>query len=315
MVDLKLRLPEGFLEEEERCGYRVSAQMKQLWAVQLDLLAQLQQVCQRHGLTYYADSGTLIGAVRHGGYIPWDDDIDIVMKREDYDRLLALGPEEFREPYFLQSAYSDGFTRGFARLRNTRTTALTRFDFGKDYDHGIFIDIFPLDELPDGGLRRALWLLRVKVTSRLMVMGVFYEPERLKNPVEKAACRALRCCFAKDGRLLRYFRRYEKLCAKYNGRGGRGISYVAYSHGKRKHLWERASFERSHETPFEFTHINIPDGYDARLRTEYGDYMTIRRTPTVHGDMVFDAGLPYEEYEKTHDPEWIRKALGLDERA
>ena len=97
----------SFLEEELRSGYLVSSKMKKIWAVQLDLLEQIKHVCSRYHLTYYADSGTLLGAVRHKGYIPWDDDIDIVMKRSDYNKLIEIAPIEFKKPYFLQSAHSE----------------------------------------------------------------------------------------------------------------------------------------------------------------------------------------------------------------
>ncbi|MBO7379018.1 MAG: LicD family protein, partial [Bacteroidales bacterium] len=83
MVSLKYSVPESFLQEETRNGYMVTAHMKQVWAVQLDLLQELLRVCNEHGLKVFADSGTLIGAVRDHGFIPWDDDIDMCMLRED----------------------------------------------------------------------------------------------------------------------------------------------------------------------------------------------------------------------------------------
>src|SRR3712207_3357568 len=96
-------MPDSFLEEEIRCGYRVSAQMKRVWAVELDLLAKFVDVCERHELRYFLDSGTLIGAIRHQGFIPWDDDIDVSMPRKDYDKLWEIAQTEFSYPYFFQT--------------------------------------------------------------------------------------------------------------------------------------------------------------------------------------------------------------------
>ena len=85
MVDLNIKLPESFLQEEEREGVVVSAELKKLWAVQLDLLCEFDRVCKKHGLRYILDFGTLLGAIRHKGYIPWDDDQDVSILCEDYD--------------------------------------------------------------------------------------------------------------------------------------------------------------------------------------------------------------------------------------
>ena len=88
---------DDFLREEIICGYKVSTKMKKIWAVQLDLVLQLKRVCEKYNLRYFMYAGTLIGAVRHQGYIPWDDDLDIIMPRADYDKLKAVAETEFQE--------------------------------------------------------------------------------------------------------------------------------------------------------------------------------------------------------------------------
>lgn len=113
MSDILSLAPENFYREEIRSGYKISPEMKKIWACQLNLLAELQKVCDRNGLKYWLDSGSLLGAIRHQGYIPWDDDIDVVMFRDDYDRLVKLSKEElghllsFRQHIPKRSSYGD----------------------------------------------------------------------------------------------------------------------------------------------------------------------------------------------------------------
>lgn len=108
-------------------------------------MEEFDRVCQKHNLTWFADYGTLLGAVRHQGFIPWDDDIDVSMFRDDYMRLLAVAPDEFTEPYFFQNTYTDILVTVFSKLRDSRTTAIEFPDI-PDMNQGIFIDIFPLDD-------------------------------------------------------------------------------------------------------------------------------------------------------------------------
>ena len=120
-----MEFPKKFFEEEVRSGYLVTTQMKKVWACQLEILEKFKQVCDKHGLTFWLESGTLIGAVRHKGYIPWDDDIDVCMMREDYDKLVKIAQEEFTHPLVFQTAYTEkDFIRGHAQIRNVNTSAI-----------------------------------------------------------------------------------------------------------------------------------------------------------------------------------------------
>lgn len=157
--------PESFIREEIRSGYRITAEMKKVWAVQLNLLAELQRVCGKYGLHFWLDSGSLLGAVRHKGYIPWDDDIDVIMFREEYDRLVEVAQKEFLAPFIFQTAYTEqNFVRGHAQMRNMETTAIIPIEINKKFNQGIFIDIFVLDgvcdnqETIDRQKERAAWL-------------------------------------------------------------------------------------------------------------------------------------------------------------
>ena len=95
MVSLNIKLPENFLDEEIRDDYVVSSQMKQVWAVELDLLNKILEVCKKYNIKIIASGGTLLGAVRHKGFIPWDDDIDLMMRRNQYDKLCDVAEKEF----------------------------------------------------------------------------------------------------------------------------------------------------------------------------------------------------------------------------
>ena len=152
MIDINLTLPDGYLEAEERDGYLVSKETKEIWAVELDLLNEFIRVCDKYQIKYYADGGTILGAVRHGGFIPWDDDIDLVMKRGEFNRLNKIASSEFKYPYFWQTEETDpGSFRGHAQLRNSLTTGILKAeaDYKYKFNQGIFIDVFPMDYIPD----------------------------------------------------------------------------------------------------------------------------------------------------------------------
>ena len=95
-----MEFPEDFFKKECRCGFEVPEMMKRAWAAQMEVLEVVGKVCEKHHLQYYADWGTLLGAIRHKGFIPWDDDIDVGMLRPDYDRFVQLAKNELEAPFF-----------------------------------------------------------------------------------------------------------------------------------------------------------------------------------------------------------------------
>lgn len=118
---------------------------QQIWATEQEILDVIHQVCTEHGLRYSLAYGTLLGAVRHKGFIPWDDDIDLMMPREDYEKLLVIWNQSAPKGYILQNTRTDpDFTQNFTKIRKDHTTFLQgESEREKHYHKGIFVDIFP----------------------------------------------------------------------------------------------------------------------------------------------------------------------------
>ena len=139
------RLSSVFLNEETRCDFKVDVARKKLWMISLDLLLEFNDFCNKHGFMYYLAYGTLLGAIRHKGFIPWDDDVDVYMLRKDFDKL-PLFEKEFKHPYFLETPYNDpGYLYSPIRIRNSNTTAIVEKFKYQGFNQGIWLSVFPID--------------------------------------------------------------------------------------------------------------------------------------------------------------------------
>ena len=144
-------LSEKFYQAEIIDGVYISAELKKIWAVNLDLLNIFGNLCRKHEIHFFIGFGTLLGAFRHQGFVPWDDDVDILMFRKDFERLKLLW-QEFSYPYFLQNELSEpGFWyRGMMKFRRSDTSCLTEHCYQKrEMNQGIALEIMPLDEVSD----------------------------------------------------------------------------------------------------------------------------------------------------------------------
>lgn len=312
MVNLKIDIPDGFLNEEIRSEYRVSAHMKEVWAVVLDLLHEVDRVCEKHGLTYWAGYGTLLGAMRHQGFIPWDDDVDLVMPREDYERLCEIAKSEFYHPYFFQTEMTDpGFSRPFARLRNSDTTAIQKIeDFGFiHYNQGIFLDIFPLDHFPDNpeelktfytrfgkqyhALQRfAHWSTRYNRGNQDGIVN------KIKGGIKASCAHAIQFVMERMHLHNPFLLQFEEYTKRYNGQETSRWGVPFFYNPEKNNTWERSWFRETRRVPFEMLHIPVPIDHDLILTSTYGDWREFVIGNNSHGDVTYRTDIPYDQFLK-----------------
>lgn len=304
MVDLKIELPDGFLEEEVRCDYTVTKDIKEVWAIEIDLLMQLDEVCKKHNLKYYITDGTMLGTVRHKGFIPWDDDIDVTMFRDDYEKLLKVAETEFKYPYFLQTEYSDpGCLRGHAQLRNSATTGILKTEEGKfKFNQGLFLDVFVMDNVIDD---KKLFEQQKKDAEKYRKRAVkyarwstrYYKQNTWQSKVKGILYPVVNTFLRKTKLEEKNFRKFEEVCKRYNNMETKYVTTLEFSFdierwGKRL----KSYFDKVEYMPFEFIKLPISVDYDEMLRNDYGDYMVFKKGASAHGDMIIDTVRSYTEY-------------------
>lgn len=282
---------EDFLKEEVICDFLVDSDRKKLWAVLLDMLFEFDSVCKKHNLTYFMLYGSLLGAVRHKGFIPWDDDIDVAMPREDYEKFIRLG-NEFAEPLFLQTPYTDkGYFYTPARLRNSNTTGVVEMFKYAGFNQGIWLSVFPLDHWDDnGGIARYEEIRRlVKDCSTFMRIGNPHLDETNKARVA-----------AYHGDPMRDYEEIQRLAQSCKDPDSKYVMTAVITQGTYPgKLLNAVAFESTISMMFEGMEVMVPCGYDHLLRVWYGDYMQLppmEKRGVWHAGTVFDADIPYKDY-------------------
>lgn len=299
MVPLNIALPEGFLDEESRDGYLITSETKELWAIEIDLLKQFDDVCKKYGLQYCLAGGTLLGAVRHKGFIPWDDDIDVMMLRSEYDKLIYIASTAFCEPYFFQSAYTDnGYIRVHSQLRRSDTCGALKSELNNVlFNQGIFIDIFVLDYLPDEEKERVKHFKKIKMLKRIIKSNSYIDYSSLST-WKKLKKKCVRLVSSAFGGRLYFYKRLEKVARDVTK--GKYVDNILLRNSIQDLvLVPSNTLDDVKTAQFEFLQFPIPELYDTILRCFYGDdYMKPIRQPNEHGSLIIDTSRSYMEIRK-----------------
>lgn len=265
--------------------------LKRLQETELEILKDFMDICDRHGLVYFGIAGTGIGAIRHGGFIPWDDDIDLAMPRKDFDAFLRLAEEEMGEKYRVLNAWTDKrYPLMTTRWMKRGTVFIEEAMKGAKCPCGIFLDLYVLDPVADGNFAYQLQSWEAWFWSKLMILRRMPKPyvaqKGWKAKVILSVCSMVHYAM----RFLRispaWLRdRCEKACRRYEGRNTRRIAFLPDT----SPYWNVVDTTKMYplkKLPFEDTMLNFPANIKEMLTNMYGDFMQ----------------LPPEEKRKTHYP-------------
>lgn len=281
-----------FFKEEVRCDFLVTTERKKIWAVELDLLRQFNNVCRKHGLTYFAFVGTLLGAIRHKGFIPWDDDIDLAMPRDDYEKMVRLG-QEFKAPYFLQTPWTDeNYFYSFAKIRNSNTSCVSEKFMFADFNQGLMLDFHPIDDWDpqDGGeeIYAEINKLAYDNSTYMRIGNPNLREEDKKRVAEYKGMKPIDACA-----------RMRELGMSWHGQSKAFVCRNTFGlYGYTRNLFYADDFKSTIDVDFEGFKISVPIGYDRILRTLYGEYNNlppIGKRGSGHEQAIVNPDVPWRE--------------------
>lgn len=297
--------------DEIICNYLVTAKQKKIWQIEVEILQEFMQVCNKYHLKFFVAHGTLLGAVRHKGFIPWDDDIDVNMPRRDYELLIKIADKEFNKPYFFQTYLSDpGNFNGHAKLKREDTTGMDLQNIGHMCNNGLFIDIFPMDGIVEDERKRQKQSKRVELYRGLMLAKVYGKDYRYMAGFSKRKFTLYKIIskFLK-GKFI--YSKFEEWCQKYSYIDTKRLGIISFKTDYECCYWYKEDFEELIELNFEGIKVPAPLNYDRCLRIKWNNYMEFpseRQRGYKHIDVIMDDKISYKEYDISKFEDIFQKA-------
>lgn len=276
-------------KDEIRSGFLVTTDRKKIWNKEIELLLEVDRICKKNDISYVVAYGTMIGTVRHRGFIPWDDDIDVFMMRPDYMRFMEVATKEIKEPFFLQNTYTDNRIISWSKIMDEGTSAIEDWN-AYNMHQGMFVDVFPLDVMPDGTdkaskidqIMRELWICVIS-------------PNDVENGLKNGVKTGLRSNLLQkiiSLPLPQRMQTYEDFClTHFTDSANVGFQVSCWCNESSIH--NKTLFERIQYMAFENIKVPVPVEYSEILDKEYGDWRKPRHIPNSHHGAVMSADIPY----------------------
>ena len=275
--------------------------MTELQRVELNLLKEFIHVCEALDLRYYAVCGTALGAVKYGGFIPWDDDVDVALARPDYERFLKCASELLPDYIFLQNSTTDPeFPMLFSKLRDSRTTLIEVPVERLHINHGIYIDIFPLDGYPKEAKEIKAFEEKKAYFERRRKVSLNYNRMMFPRAIRTNAIYYLNRIFGIYSDTAKTIEQYNKFLSGFDV----SSSDIWCNHGNWQGALEyapKAQYGKGRLVEFEDLKIRVPELYDEYLTQKYGDWrsdLPIEEQKSHHEYTVCNTATPYTAYSK-----------------
>ena len=244
--------------------------LRQLRDIQVELLKEVDRICEKCGIKYNIIAGTLLGSVRHGGYIPWDDDADVALLRPEYEKFRKACKTELDKTRFVFQDHRNtrGYRWGYGKLRMKNTLFLREYQEHMPYFQGVFIDIFPLDNVPDNYVQRSIHNFECFCIRKFLwsEVGQYAEKNHFK--------RKLYSLMAKVSDKV-IFDAYKMLMLRSNSHRTRWVRILTFPAPNNQYGYLRKWYENSSDYVFEGQTFKGIRDYDEYLSFKFGDYMKL----------------------------------------
>lgn len=257
-------------------------------AALFSMLCEIDRICVKHRIAYQLFAGTALGAVRHGGFIPWDDDLDVVLLRPDYERFLDAAQAELDASYYVQREFSPHWPMPYSKLRLNHTACIEKFHpKDRQMHQGVYVDLFPCDSLSDWAIVRGLQFLAAKAVIAQSLDCRGYHTDSVFKKAFIRLCRPL-------PRAVLW-----RFCIQAGRKTRRVHTFFGGGSRYRKNVFDRTWLLEECAMPFESGQFPVSAHYDALLTALYGDYRTIpppeARKRKEHA-VIVDLHRSYTEY-------------------